>query len=303
MNNWQAVGALFGVQTGGFSGVGGNMALGGGDPITQYRTAQSMKDRQMEMVRQDPMVKRDIAEFDKALENAETPEDLLKNRRSMEFLLRGLGMADQIGNDALIRKSLLEDPTKQDALVNRLQDKRYKEGAEMFRFAELGLEAVRNEEFKTKFTESYVQQRYEEKLAETNPAIPDAMAFERIVKDSKKDLTNPYNVLGDPLLRRVVTTALDLPKQIAVQSVEAQARAVTTRMDLNDLKDPDYVDKFVQRFLMNDTRGGQQGGMGGLGGGGGNGAWQTNLLSGLSGGGGGGFGGGGFGGGGSGILV
>ncbi|WP_022727341.1 DUF1217 domain-containing protein [Fodinicurvata sediminis] len=295
MNNWQAVGALFGVQTGGFSGVGGSMALGGGDPITQYRTAQSMKDRQMEMVRQDPMVKRDIAEFNKALENAETPEDLLNNRRSMEFLLRGLGMADQIGNDALIRKGFLEDPSKQDALVNRLQDKRYKEGAEMFRFAELGLEAVRNEEFKTKFTESYVQQRYEEKLAETNPAIPDAMAFERIVKDSKKDLTNPYNILGDPLLRRVVTTALGLPREIAVQSVEAQARAVTSRMDLSDLKDPQYVDKFVQRFLMNDTRGGQQGmgGMAGLGGGGGNGAWQTNLLNGLSGGGGGGLGGGG----------
>lgn len=276
MNNWASVGMLFGVQAGG-GGVGGSLPLGGGDAMTQFRTAERMKDKQVEMVRQDPMVKRDIAEFNKALEKAESPEELLQNPRTLEFVLRGLGMADQIGNDALARKAILSDPSDKEGLANRLQDKRYKDAAKMFNFAELGLEGIKNPEVKGKFVESYVQQRYEEKLAETNPAIPDAMAFQREAKE--RDFSNPYDVLGDPLIRRVVTTALGLPEQIAIQSVEAQARAITSRMDLKDLNDSDFVEKFTQRFLMNDKRAGQQ--AGGMGGGGG--AWQTSLLGGVQG--------------------
>ncbi|MGM0562130.1 MAG: DUF1217 domain-containing protein [Pseudomonadota bacterium] len=284
MNNWASVGMLFGVQAGGGSGVGGSLPLPGGDAMTQLRTAERMKDKQMEMVRQDPMVKRDIAEFNKALDKAESPEELMRNPRTLEFMLRGLGMADQIGNDALARKAILSDPNDKEGLANRLQDKRYKDAAQMFNFQELGLEGIKNPEVKDKFIESYTRQRYEEKLAETNPAIPDAMAFQREAKE--RDLSNPYDVLGDPLIRRVVTTALGLPEEIAIQPVETQARAITSRMDLKDLNDPKFVEKFTNRFLMNDKRAGQQaGGMGGMGGAGGgaNGAWQSNLLNGVQG--------------------
>jgi len=41
-----------------------------------------------------------------------------------------------------------------------------------------------------------------------------------------------------------------LPKAIAVQSLEAQSKAVSQRLDLTKLKDPEFVDQLVQRYLL-----------------------------------------------------
>ena len=50
--------------------------------------------------------------------------------------------------------------------------------------------------------------------------------------------------------RDVVTTALDIPKQIAFQELPAQQRAISTRLDLAKLKDKHFVEGFVQQYLM-----------------------------------------------------
>ena len=59
-----------------------------------------------------------------------------------------------------------------------------------------------------------------------------------------------FDVLGNPVLRRVVTGALGLPDAIAVQSVEAQGRAVTARLKIESLQDDRAVRKLVERYLL-----------------------------------------------------
>jgi hypothetical protein len=44
--------------------------------------------------------------------------------------------------------------------------------------------------------------------------------------------------------------ALGLPDQLAIQPVETQARAVTSRLKLADLKDPTKVRAIAERYLM-----------------------------------------------------
>ena len=63
--------------------------------------------------------------------------------------------------------------------------------------------------------------------------------------------SNIYAVLGDPIIRRVVTGALGLPPEIAIQSVETQARAVRARLDITKLEDPKEVQRLAERYLMN----------------------------------------------------
>src|SRR3712207_8592650 len=58
---------------------------------------------------------------------------------------------------------------------------------------------------------------------------------------SAGSVSNVYTILGNPVLRRVITGALGLPAAIAVQPIESQARAITARMKLSDLKDPAKV--------------------------------------------------------------
>ena len=76
--------------------------------------------------------------------------------------------------------------------------------------------------------------------------LGDALIFRERAATAK----TAYAVLGDPVLRRVVTTALGLPQQIAVQSVEAQARAITSRLDLGKLQDPKEVARLAERYVV-----------------------------------------------------
>ncbi len=75
------------------------------------------------------------------------------------------------------------------------------------------------------------------------------------------------------MLRRVVTTALGLPQELAIQSVETQLRAVTSRLDLDKLKDPKEATKLVERYLVARAR--EAGPLGGLMG---PGNWLTGLF-------------------------
>ena len=57
-------------------------------------------------------------------------------------------------------------------------------------------------------------------------------------------------MLGDPIIRRVVTGALGLPREIAIQSVETQARAVASRLDIRKLEDPREIQRLAERYLL-----------------------------------------------------
>jgi hypothetical protein len=63
------------------------------------------------------------------------------------------------------------------------------------------------------------------------------------------DFTNATQILGNSVMRSVVTTALGLPPQIAYQSLNAQEQAITSRIDISKFQDPHFVQTFADRFL------------------------------------------------------
>jgi hypothetical protein len=79
------------------------------------------------------------------------------------------------------------------------------------------------------------------------PGLGTAILFKKLAAS----LDTPTKILGSAIGREVVTTALNIPKQIAVQSIEAQQRVVAQRMDPKKLADPKFVDHLVQRYLLN----------------------------------------------------
>ena len=48
----------------------------------------------------------------------------------------------------------------------------------------------------------------------------------------------------------MVTTALGIPKQIAFQSLQAQEKAISDRVDITKFKDPKFVEQFTRRYLV-----------------------------------------------------
>ena len=48
----------------------------------------------------------------------------------------------------------------------------------------------------------------------------------------------------------MITTAFNIPKQIAVQSLVAQEKAINTRMNPAKLQNDHFVDQIAQRYLI-----------------------------------------------------
>jgi hypothetical protein len=94
--------------------------------------------------------------------------------------------------------------------------------------------------------DDYVAEKRLDNLDEQMPGLGSAILFKKVAKDFKSTI----GILGSALGREVVTTALGLPKQIALQSLEAQTKAIDQRLDVKKLQDPAFVDKLVQRYLI-----------------------------------------------------
>jgi hypothetical protein len=104
-------------------------------------------------------------------------------------------------------------------------------------------------------SDSYIAEKRLDILDQQLPGLGTAILFKKIAPT----LDKPIKVLGVGVAREVVTTALGIPKQIAFQSLEAQERAIAKRLDVNDLKDPKYLDRLLLRYLIEYNGGGLTG--------------------------------------------
>jgi hypothetical protein len=129
-------------------------------------------------------------------------------------------------------QALLSDPKDPKSLVNRLSDSRWKAAAEALQLGTKGIDALRDPKIQATLNEGLQRARWQDDLEAKQTGLGDAVVFQE--RASAVD-GNVYAVLGDPILRRVITGALGLPESIAVQPVETQARAVESRLKLDKL--------------------------------------------------------------------
>ncbi len=87
---------------------------------------------------------------------------------------------------------------------------------------------------------------WRQSLDATTPGLSNALSF----RQSAGSITSVDQILGDPTLRTVVTTALGIPQQIAFQSLTAQEKAISSQVDITKFKDPKFVESFTQRYLI-----------------------------------------------------
>lgn len=95
-------------------------------------------------------------------------------------------------------------------------------------------------------TDNYVAEKRLDMLDQQMPGLGSAVLF----KDIAKNLKTATDVLGSPLGREIVTVAFNIPKQIAVQSLPAQEKAINQRMNPAKLANPHFADMVAQRYLL-----------------------------------------------------
>ncbi|MDW8443508.1 MAG: DUF1217 domain-containing protein [Acetobacteraceae bacterium] len=176
-----------------------------------------------------------------------SPQALLDDRDARAFLAKALGVPDAAETPALFTRAMLSDPRDPNSLVSRLPDRRLRAAAATLDLAMKGLAVVRDPAVIRRLKDGWVRSTHFERLRSRDPAIVDALVFKEQAASASGSV---YAVLGNPVVRRVVTTALGLPLELAVQPVEAQGRAVSQRLDVSKLADPRFVERFAERFLV-----------------------------------------------------
>ena len=233
------LGAIYNTGTTGVS-------LSGGNPITALTNAEQNQTQDIKATAAEPAVARAVAAFTKAVQTASSPQQLLSNPTVMQVLLTANGLADQIPYTALTQKTLLSNVNDSKSLANQLTDTRWKPVVQTYDFANKGLSVIQNPSVIATIANAYAEVTWRTSLDATTPGLSNALTF----RANASGVTNVDQILGDPVLRSVVTTTLGIPLQIAFQPLEAQQKAITSQLDIAKLQDPKFVTQFAQRYLI-----------------------------------------------------
>jgi hypothetical protein len=233
--------SLFGVQVS--AGAAGNAATA--IPALRRATAEGAEAKGIAREEKDPVTLTALAQFRVALDKAGSIEQALQDPRILKVIMPALGLPDQVGNPGMVRRALLSDPTADDSLATRLGST-WQAAAATLGVHATGLEGLRDPAMVERMSDAFLKYQYRTGLDEQQAGLSDALYF----LEAAKNADDVFDVLGDPVLRRVVTGALGLPAQIAVQSVEAQGRAVTARLKVESLQDDRAVRKLAERYLI-----------------------------------------------------
>ena len=217
-----------------------------GNPVASLIQAEQNQTKDITQQENDPETKRDIAHFLSVVKTAPDLKTLLSDPIAAKVFLTANGLGDQAQYPALAIKALSSDPSKTDNLASTLSDPAWLTTAKTYDFATKGLSVLKQQTSLDAITNGYAQVQWESSLDQTTPGISAALDF----RSRASTFKTADQILGDANVRAVVTGALGIPEQIAFQPLEAQEKAITSRLDITKLQDPKFVEQLARSYLV-----------------------------------------------------
>jgi hypothetical protein len=227
-------------------GQSGTTSTSGADALAALQTAEANSTKDIATTASQPSVARDVAAFRAAAASATDAKSLLSNPAFMKVFLTANGLSDQIAYPALAQKALISDPSDTSSLASKLSDTRWQALVKTYDFANGGLGNLQKSGVLDTLASGYAEVTWRQSLDATTPGLSNALTF----RSEASSITSVDQILGDSVMRTVVTTALNIPEEIAFQPLEAQEKAISSRLDITKFQDPKFVDTFTQRYLV-----------------------------------------------------
>jgi hypothetical protein len=197
--------------------------------------------------------------YTETIQNIQTAKEFLADRRLVDFVLEANGIDPDDVTDDFMKQVFSSDLDDPESFVNQQADHRYAQILSSFNFdkngdivaAESGIQGRYGMEM-TDYL--YLQQTLEQEVGEDSAGARLALYFKRMMPD----INTPYDILGDTALLEVFRTAFNLPSEMSSMDIEKQAALIEKNLDLNELQNPDKLEKFISRFtamydLANET--------------------------------------------------
>jgi len=186
--------------------------------------------------------------------NITSVNQIFSDPKLLNFILTATGLGDQTQNIGLVKAALLSNPNQSNSVANQLSSTNSKFlAADQTLGLYNGLSTLQDPSTIQSLITGYQQNTFETNIAQSNQSVANARYFARNVAQavqSASTTTNAiYSILGDSVMRQVVTTALGFPPQLAVLPVGAQAQEISSRVNVEQFKNPSFVAQFVTRYL------------------------------------------------------
>lgn len=175
----------------------------------------------------------------------ESIDEFIGDSRIFDFALKSFWLED--ANPEFIRELLEKGAGIIDSVADELddiQEKSLRSFAETFNFKLHGAEATTFESTRQGTVDLYMRETLEIDAGEQNQGLRLALYFER----KASGITSALSILADKALTKFAQTALGIPAMSSTQDIDKQAAEIEKRLDIEDLKDPEKLDKLILRF-------------------------------------------------------
>ncbi|WP_037315242.1 DUF1217 domain-containing protein [Ruegeria halocynthiae] len=230
------------------------------DGIVGWRFLQRTYDAQLESYSSSTVRERETRYFLENIGKVQSAEDLVSDRRLLQVALGAFGLEGDINNRYFIQKILSDGTSADDALPNRLADKRYRELSEAFGFGPGEVRKTGRVSDMEAIAQDNVVSRFEIAVGESDDSMRISLYAQHALKDlasqdSSSD-TKWFDLMGLPPLRSMMETALGLPSSFAQLDIDKQLEVFKDRLsgltgsdDLAQFTEEAAVSKLTDQFL------------------------------------------------------
>ena len=207
-----------------------------------------------------PQMARDMAYFRETIGQVTSAAELVQDFRLLRVALTAYGLQDDLPNRAFIQRILEDGVVNEDALSNRLADKRYRAFAQDFGFGTGLLPLSRLPGFADRLLARFEAQSFEQAVGEVDGdmrlALNAARELPEIAAEGGRDSTLWLRVMGNTPLRSVFETAFGLPTSVGTLDLDRQlsifqdrAEAAFGEGSVSQFTDPERMDELVRLYL------------------------------------------------------
>lgn len=231
-------------------------------PISGYagwRFLQRTLPAQQQNFAQSPVIQRATDYFRENIGKVGSAQDLVADRRLLDVALGAFGLGEDIDAKAFVTRILTDGTVDDDALANRLSDKRYAEFSLEFGFGN-GFNRTGLPDFADKIIARYEARQFEEAVGAQDQDMRLALGLsdglQTVLDGQSGSDARWFAVMGNPPLRKIIEGALGLPASIAQIDIEQQldqfksrAEATFGTSDLAELADVGSQDKMIRLYM------------------------------------------------------
>lgn len=228
--------------------------------VVGWRFLQRTYEAQIDSFSQSGVNQRETQYFLENISNVLTVEDLVSDRRLLQVALGAFGLEEDLDNRFFIQKILQDGTRADDALSNRLSDKRYREFSQAFGFGPGEVRKTTLIPDMEKIARNNLVSRFEIAVGESDETMRISLYMQHTLADlaegSGSTDTKWFDLMGLPPLRSMMQTALGLPSSFAQLDLDKQLSVFKARLsqltgsdDLSQFTQPDAVSKLTDTYL------------------------------------------------------